>query len=97
MSEEDFPGNTEGRKTRLGTLARRIFDRNPIAWMIFVLLLVSMYGNYETSRHLARACEDLQGIMRDPVSRVTLADWQKAALDEVDSICFDRVKTPEGS
>lgn len=75
------------------------FARNPLAWFLGALLLITGYGNYEGHHHLAMVCEDIGDMMREPPlnARTMLAAWQRREADEVDDICGTELAEPEPS
>jgi hypothetical protein len=56
---------------------------NPVAWFLFILLVVAEYGNYRHGKELTRVCE-LTG-PHDVASRVPRND-----REELDNICISR-------
>ncbi|MGH6677513.1 MAG: hypothetical protein ACREDL_00895 [Bradyrhizobium sp.] len=70
---------------------------NPLAWVLFVALLISGYGNYETGRHLTAVCENIGDMMAEPplnAPRSAMAAWQRREADQVDDICGSRLLEP---
>lgn len=68
----------------------RSVERNPAAWFLFFLLLVSSYGNYQGHHGLTKVCEDFGDMMNDRpfvALRSTWADWQKGDAAEIEDIC----------
>jgi hypothetical protein len=94
--EAEALAERKSAKMRIAENARGAFNKNPLAWVIFGLLLVSMYGNYENGHHLTQVCEDIHDMMRERPfpPREAMAAWQKVEADEIEKICGDREADP---
>jgi hypothetical protein len=82
---------------RIADRVREAFTRNPLAWVLFALLLVTGYGNYKSGHHLTQVCEDIRDMMaeRPFPSREAMAAWQKTEFDEINNICSEKEAEPE--
>jgi hypothetical protein len=57
------------------------FFRNPVAWVLLILLLIALYGSYQRGRELDQVCEAIPTI-----SHVPPRDY----LEKAANICIDR-------
>lgn len=62
--------------------------RNPLAWILFVLLLLAEYWNYEHGAQLDAVCDAID--MPD-----ILPDKPTTALGKAQLICYDRENPPD--
>jgi hypothetical protein len=65
------------------------FSENPIGWIVFGLLVFSVYSHYRTGSHFTTVCTDIADTTRE-IPNAVLADWQKAELREIENLCGDR-------
>jgi hypothetical protein len=64
------------------------FARNPATWVLFGLLVVAEWGNYETGRDLMRVCE----LIGSPVA---FSPRPRTTEQEINNICVSH--EPRGS
>jgi hypothetical protein len=64
---------------RIAHRVRESFKDNTGAWVLFGLLIVSIYGNYQNGHRLRLICGDIQDMTREPPfpARDVMAAWQK--------------------
>jgi len=59
---------------------------NPVAWFLFVLLVLSVYRNYELGGQLDTVCDAIE--LPDEA-----IDKPKTLLEKAQSVCEDRIDT----
>jgi hypothetical protein len=57
---------------------------NPVAWFLFVLLVIAEYGNYQRGKELTRVCE-LSG------PHDVFIEHPRTDRQELDNICINRL------
>jgi len=74
---------------KIAALILAAISENPIGWIVFGLLVLSLYGHYRTGSHFTAVCTDIADTTRE-IPDAVLADWQKAELREIEDLCGDR-------
>lgn len=65
------------------------FQKNPGAWVIFIMLLMSMYGSYESRSKLTKVCKAAE------TEKEFGLKWRSKQGNIIDSICDSHLAEPE--
>ena len=71
------------------------FAENPVAWLLFGLLVVAEYGNYETGSQLSHVCTLVQPTTEITAPAGDWLDWQRSEGAEIERICSNRESIEE--